>query len=154
VSAEVKRAEAAATEKIHLWRSASGFEAMSAALKEWQFWMDEKERLLTTQLRPLAQEIVAFYKRQLNEDAERVISSDDDGGDDEQAGVATTSSVATAKRSDVDDLAMSLSEVLSLVERVRANSQDRHSSPSKRRRNLPTKEDEGEHMYAEDRPTP
>jgi hypothetical protein len=160
VSAEVKRAEAAATEKIQLWRSASGFDAMSAALKEWQFWIQEKERLLTTQLRPLAQEIVAFYKKQLDEDAERVI--EDDEGEDDAGEVALgrerrpSSSGSTGNnKSEVDDLAMSLSEVLSLVERVRANSMgDRHGSPSKRRRNMPIEEQESECMSAEDRTPP
>ena len=164
VSAEVKRAEAAATEKIQLWRSASGFDAMSAALKEWQFWIQEKERLLTTQLRPLAQEIVAFYKKQLDEDAERVIDDDDDDeGEGDDAGEVTlgrerraSSSGSTGNnKSEVDDLAMSLSEVLSLVERVRANSMgDRHGSPSKRRRNMPVEEQESESMSAEDRTPP
>ncbi|ELR23545.1 uncharacterized protein ACA1_071670 [Acanthamoeba castellanii str. Neff] len=159
VSAEVKRAEAAATEKIQLWRSASGFDAMSAALKEWQFWIQEKERLLTAQLRPLAQEIVAFYKKQLDEDAERVI--EDDEGEDDEGEVAlgrerrASSSGSTGNKSEVDDLAMSLSEVLSLVERVRANSMgDRHGSPSKRRRNMPIEEQESECMSAEDRTPP
>ncbi len=164
VSAEVKRAEAAATEKIQLWRSASGFDAMSAALKEWQFWIQEKERLLTTQLRPLAQEIVAFYKKQLDEDAERVIEDDEEEEGEDDAGEvalgrerrASSSGSTGNNKSEVDDLAMSLSEVLSLVERVRAHNSmgDRHGSPSKRRRNMPIEEQESECMSAEDRTPP